>query len=53
MGRHVDQVRVRREVRQAAAVGEKRLPQIAVLLDGVLDRLAGERVLESVGGGSA
>ena len=47
--RDVHEVRVRREVREAAAVGEQRLARVAVALvlaDRVLDVLAGERVLE-------
>jgi hypothetical protein len=49
VGRHIDEIRVRREVREAAAVGEERLARVAVglvLADRVLDVLAGERVLE-------
>jgi hypothetical protein len=45
----VDQVRVHREVREAAAVGEERLARVAVglvLADRVLDVLAVERVLQ-------
>ena len=49
MGGHVDQVRVDREMGQAAAEREERLLGIAVeavLADGILDVLAGERVLQ-------
>ena len=47
--RHVHEVRVHREVREAAAVGEERLARVAVglvLADRVLDVLRVERVLE-------
>src|SRR5713101_1557248 len=47
--RDVDQVRIHREVRQAAAVGEERLARVAVglvLADRVLDVLPVERVLQ-------
>ena len=49
VSRNVDQVRVYSEVREAASIGEERLPWVAaylVLLDGVLYCLARERVLE-------
>ena len=48
-GGHVDQVRVGREMRQAAAEREERLLGVAVeavLADGILDVLAGQRVLQ-------
>ena len=49
MGRDEDKVRVHREMREAAAIGEERLARIPVglvLVDRVLDVLAVERVLE-------
>ncbi|MBV6522209.1 MAG: hypothetical protein MNPFHGCM_02355 [Gemmatimonadaceae bacterium] len=47
--RHVDEIRVDGEVREAAAIGQERLARVAVglvLPDRVLDVLPGERVLE-------
>ncbi len=49
VGRDVDQVRVHREVREAAPVGEERLPRVAVglvLPNRILDILSGQRVLQ-------
>ena len=49
VGRHVDQIRVNGEVGQAPPVAEQRFPRVAVrpvLANGVLDRLARQRVLE-------
>ena len=47
--RDIDQVRVDREMREAAAIGKERLARVAVglvLADRVLDFLAGQRVLQ-------
>ena len=49
MRRHVDQIRVDREMREAAAIGKERLARVAVglvLPDRVLDILAVQRVLQ-------
>ena len=49
MGRHIDQIGVDGEVRQAAPVGEQGLTGVTVgtvLANGVLNGLTGERVLE-------